>query len=124
MTNAKQVAQVQATSIETGATISGYEIHTGETSGSDASRPFANIQDRNDGARSSNGRIQGTYLHGAFSNDAFRHAWLAQLGMRASNKLNYESEVEAALDELADGVEAALDIDTLFSLAATPDQMP
>ena len=121
MTNSKQVAQVQATSVETSAMISGYEIHTGETSGGDTCRPFTKIQDRHDGARSSNGRIQGTYIHGVFSNDTFRHAWLAQLGMNPSSTLNYEAEVEAALDELADGVEEALDIDALFNMAATPN---
>ncbi|MEL6416551.1 MAG: cobyric acid synthase, partial [Pseudomonadota bacterium] len=121
MTNSKQVAQVQANSVETGAGILGYEIHTGETSGADTSRPFARIQNREDGARSPNGRIQGTYLHGAFSDDTFRHAWLERFGAVMSSKLNYEAEVEAALNELADGVEAALDIDALFSLAAAPN---
>ena len=120
MTDAKQVAQVQAISVETGATITGYEIHTGETSGADKSRPFARIQDREDGARSSNGRIQGTYLHGAFSDDVFRHAWLERLGMQTSSTLNYEAAVDEALEDLADGVEAALDTDALFNLAATP----
>lgn len=121
MTNAKQVAQVQATSTETGATISGYEIHTGETTGRDASRPFATIRDHEDGARSRNGRIQGTYIHGAFSDDAFRRAWLQRLGVQTSGALNYKTAVDDALEELADGVEAALDIDALFDLAATPD---
>ncbi|MEL6666478.1 MAG: cobyric acid synthase [Pseudomonadota bacterium] len=120
MTDAKQVAQVQAISVETGATITGYEIHTGETSGSDTSRPFARVQNRDDGARSSNGRILGTYLHGAFSDDVFRHAWLERLGMQTSSTLNYEAAVDEALEDLADGVEAALDTDALFNLAATP----
>ncbi|NQY41161.1 MAG: cobyric acid synthase [Henriciella sp.] len=120
MTNSKRVAQAQAISVETGAAITGYEIHTGETTGNDTCHPFSKIQDREDGARSSNGHIQGTYLHGAFADDTFRNAWLDRLGAKASSDLNYESAIEGALEELADGVEAALDIEALFSLAEKP----
>lgn len=120
MSGPKQVAQVQATSNETGAPIEGYEIHIGDTSGPDCARPFSKIGARTDGASSSNGRIQGTYLHGAFANDAFRQIWLSRFGATETAALNYEAFVEAALDELADGVERAVDIDALFELAGTP----
>ncbi|GAB5456470.1 MAG: cobyric acid synthase [Henriciella sp.] len=121
MTNAKHVAQVLAASVQTGEPIKGYEIHTGKTSGPDTARPFSDVDGRPEGACSSDRRIQGTYLHGAFSDDAFRHAWLKRLGAHTSSKLNYEAEVEAALDDLADGVEAALDIEALLNLAETPN---
>lgn len=121
MTNAKHVAQVLAASVQTGEPIKGYEIHTGKTSGPDTARPFSDVDGCPEGACSSDRRIQGTYLHGAFSDDAFRHAWLNRLGAHTSSKLNYEAEVEAALDDLADGVEAALDIEALFNLAGTPN---
>lgn len=120
MSGPKQVAQVQATSIETGAPMEGYEIHIGDTSGPDCARPFSSIGARTDGASSSNGRIKGTYLHGAFANDAFRQSWLNRFGAPETAALNYEALVESALDELADGVERAVDIDALFELAGTP----
>ncbi|MFN3212014.1 MAG: cobyric acid synthase [Henriciella sp.] len=120
MTGAKHVAQVLAASAQTGEPISGYEIHSGRTAGPDAARPFSHIGDRPEGATSANGRIQGTYLHGAFSDDTFRQAWLSRLDAHMSSKLNYEAAVDIALDELADGVESALDVDALFALAQCP----
>ena len=35
------------------------------------------IEGRADGASSADGRVQGTYVHGLFTGDAFRKAWLA-----------------------------------------------
>lgn len=122
MTDAKHVAQVLATSVQTRQPISGYEIHTGKTSGPDTDRPFSQIAGQPDGACSANGRVQGTYLHGAFADDAFRQSWLSRLSSNIVSNLSYEAAVETALDELADGVEAALDIDALFALAETPNR--
>lgn len=33
-----------------------------------------------DGARSADGLVEGTYLHGLFANDANRRAWLVRVG--------------------------------------------
>lgn len=122
MTGAKRVAQVLATSVQTRQPISGYEIHTGKTSGPDTDRPFSQIVGQPDGACSANGRVHGTYLHGAFADDAFRQSWLSRLSSNIVSNLSYEAAVETALDELADGVEAALDIDALFALAEMPNR--
>jgi adenosylcobyric acid synthase len=73
------------------------------------------IDDRPDGAISRDGRVQGTYLHGLFSNDAFRAVWLKQLGVTST--LAYNAHVEAALDALADHLEAHLDIGRLIEIA-------
>jgi adenosylcobyric acid synthase len=59
--------------------------------------------------------VQGTYLHGLFTSDAFRRAWLAQFG--ADSSLAYESRIEQALDALADHLEAHLDIDAILAIA-------
>jgi adenosylcobyric acid synthase len=58
----------------------------------------------------------GGYVHGIFTSDGFRRHWLAAMGGRASG-LDYEAEIEAALDALADQVEQDLDIDALLALA-------
>jgi adenosylcobyric acid synthase len=73
------------------------------------------IDGRPDGAISADGRVQGTYVHGLFTGDAFRRAWLANLGIASS--LAYDSGIESALDALADHLEAHLDIDRILKIA-------
>jgi adenosylcobyric acid synthase len=94
----------------------GYEMHIGVTVGPDAARPFATIVGRTDGATAPDGRVAGTYVHGLFADDRQRAAWLQRLGGAASG-LDYEDGVEAALDGLADHMEAHLDIDGLIKNA-------
>ncbi len=111
----KVVRNVEAHSQLYDAALDGYEIHIGRTNGTDAIRPFARIGDHDDGAVSANGRVMGTYLHGVFGADEFRRQFLATLGVSSSGE-NYRAGIEAALDELADGLENCLDIDALFAL--------
>ncbi|MEO0607122.1 MAG: cobyric acid synthase [Pseudomonadota bacterium] len=120
MTREKCVVPVKGQCAISGLAIDGYEIHVGKTTGPDTKRPFAILRGQPDGAHSADRRIQGTYLHGAFAADAFRANWLKSIGAVATGDLNYQATVDNALDALADGVEAAVDIDALFELAARP----
>lgn len=120
MTGDKRVVPVRGQSAVSGLNINGYEIHVGMTTGADTERPFATVDGHADGACSANGLIQGTYIHGAFAADEFRASWLRSVGAQHVGTVNYEATVDQALDDLADGVEAALDIDALFALAAKP----
>ena len=120
----KRVAPVRAACALSDAPIEGYEIHIGQTSGPDTSNPFAMVDASPEGARSADGRIEGTYLHGIFTSDQFRRAWLTRAGGRGDKTLAYGAEVDHALDVLADGVEAAVDIDALLALAAPPGWSP
>jgi adenosylcobyric acid synthase len=99
----------------TGAPIEGYEIHLGRSEGRDCARPVVTIEGRPDGAGTADGRVQGTYVHGLFTGDAFRKAWLANLGIAST--LAYESQIESALDALADHLEAHLDIEAILGIA-------
>ena len=108
----KRLTRAQGTAL--GQPVEGYEIHMGRTEGPDCARPFAHIPEP-DGATSPDGRVAGTYLHGLFSGDAFRAAWLGQFG--AASALDYGAGVEAVLDRLAAHLETHLDIDRLFALA-------
>lgn len=116
MTADKRLALVEGTHTATGQPIRGYEIHLGRSTGPDCARPFALIGGQPEGATSADGRIMGSYLHGAFASDDFRRAFLARLGA-APSSLDYDAGVEQALDALADHLEAHLDVDGLLALA-------
>jgi adenosylcobyric acid synthase len=85
----------------------------GVTAGPDTAHPFGMVSGKPEGA--TNDGVNGTYLHGIFSSDAFRHAFLNSI---ADPSLNYEAGVEAALDGLAAHLERHLDLDALLALAA------
>ncbi len=115
----KAVRNVRGRCARTDTPIVGYEIHVGDTIGPDCDRPTFELEGRPDGARSPDGRVEGTYLHGAFANDEFRREWLRRAGGEGS-ALDYGAAVEAALDALADGVEDAVDVEGLLGSAAVP----
>jgi adenosylcobyric acid synthase len=111
----KSTRLVQGVHCSTGTPIEGYEIHLGRSEGSDCARPIVTIDGRPDGAGTADGRVQGTYVHGLFTGDAFRKAWLANLGIAST--LAYETQIESALDALADHLEAHLDIEAILNIA-------
>ncbi len=116
MTPDKHLTRVTAQHVASGLHVDGYEIHIGQTSGPDRARPFAMVGAEPEGAVSADGRVTGSYLHGLFSADAFRRAYLGKLGTAASPQ-SYGETVETTLDALADHLAAHLDLDGLFALA-------
>lgn len=117
LTAQKQLRLEQVFDARFGAELNGYHMHMGVTDGTDCARPFANIGDMKEGAISANGLISGTYLHGLFSSNAFRQAFLKSLGASADNGLDYEASIEATLDGLAAHLDTYLDLDALLELA-------
>ncbi|MEM9047392.1 MAG: cobyric acid synthase [Pseudomonadota bacterium] len=118
----KTLTRVEAVHAATGLPFAGYEIHIGTTAGPDCARPFGNVAGRPEGAVSTDGRIQGSYLHGMFATDAFRAGWLARFGI--ASQPGYEAGVEAALDALAAHLEAHVDLKALLALAAPVAPQP
>lgn len=106
-----------------GETVKGYEIHSGESRRRDGTRPLGEIVERSgravcipDGAVAEDGRTWGTYLHGIFENDGFRHGWLRQLGW-GGEVISTTALRQAEYDRLANAVETVIDweaIDRLF----------
>jgi adenosylcobyric acid synthase len=113
MTADKTVSPTTARHASSGESISAYEIHLGETTGPDCSTPFALTSKGNEGATS--GNVMGTYLHGCFSSDGFRSAFIKSLGA-ATSDLAYEDMVETTLNELALHLEKHLDVAAILGL--------
>ncbi len=105
--------------------IRGYEIHMGQTA---SPQPWLQITTRsgqavqcNDGAVRADGKVWGCYVHGLFANAALRRAWLTDLGWRgADGALPTATDLQTALDCLADHVESSLDMQQLESIIWHP----
>jgi adenosylcobyric acid synthase len=127
-----------------GQEVEGYEIHMGRTSG--GCPPWLELSRQNgatavltDGAVSEDGRVWGSYVHGLFANGAIRRLWLGSLsvspltpdGGKEAAREGEEPRIggqtaatllRAALDRLADAVEAALDMRRLAAILEGNDQ--
>jgi adenosylcobyric acid synthase len=109
----------------------GYEIHLGETAYETGALPLADIRRQGeasclaDGAVSESGRVFGTYIHGFFDADDFRHAFVQSA--RAAVDLAPASDFvvvtrnrQARIDRLADHLRHALDLRTIKSWLCEP----
>lgn len=112
----KITRNVNAIHVKSGLALQGYEIHMGQSVGLDCSRPAILINDKNDGAMSSDGLIWGTYLHGLFQADSFRRHFIEALGARA-DRSKYFDKLNASLDKISIALENVIDVDSLFALA-------
>ena len=103
--------------------VAGYEIHVGKTSYLDQGEPFATLESGElDGCISADQRVLGTYLHGIFDNDCFRHEFLHAARsfhlLSAPLEMNpWQAQREASLDRLAHQVCVSLDMWQIFSWA-------
>jgi len=120
LTGEKRLEQVTGRYLPLAKDIRGYEMHMGRTGGADCDQPLLALGHGADGAISADGRAMGCYLHGLFADDDFRAAFLAEFTEsheRTARPLSYDREVEQALDQLADHLEAHLDLDALYAAA-------
>jgi adenosylcobyric acid synthase len=111
----------------------GYEIHVGETFYEPGSRPLADIVRQGipgsvpDGAVSASGHVVGTYVHGFFDNDDFRHSFLAALRRAvelAPAKIwaSVASERETRISHLADHLRKSLEMKLIRSWIVAPPE--
>jgi adenosylcobyric acid synthase len=103
----------------------------GETVYETRAKPFAEIfRDGTvgaipDGAVSDSGRVWGTYVHGLFDNDDFRHAFLAAARKAmdlapAETWANVAAEREGRIDRLADHLRKSLAMSRVRSWITDP----
>ncbi|HEX7232110.1 MAG TPA: cobyric acid synthase [Candidatus Binatia bacterium] len=109
----------------------GYEIHLGETLYETGAQPLATIERLGtidtvfDGAVSESGPVFGTYVHGIFDNDNFRHVFI-RAARAAVNLAPVEQFVRAGaerqtrIDRLADQLRKSLNMNLLTSWLAEP----
>ena len=102
----KELTCVRAQSTAFDVSLDGYQIHMGRTSGLDRKRPLFSIEGGSEGAISFDGKFFGTYLHGIFSVDKYREAFLLDLAKQRNysgcySENNFERIVNGVLDELS-----------------------
>jgi adenosylcobyric acid synthase len=101
--------------------VSGYEIHVGETIYAAGAQAFSTLHgNQPDGCISPDTRIFGTYLHGIFDDDAFRHTFIAAARSfhhlaPAANLENWRKRREDSLNRLANTVRKSLDLTRIFN---------
>lgn len=101
------------------ARMTGYEIHCGVSEGPALNKPSSLLDGgRPDGAVTADGQILGTYVHGLFDHPAALSTLLDWTGLREAVAIDVRAQREAAIDRLADAVEAHLDTTALWRMLA------
>jgi len=111
--------------------IRGYEIHLGETNYLLNAEPFACISrssdqaDLDDGCVSSDGHVLGTYIHGLFDEDSFRHEFLRAAriacGLAPAEKFyGWKQEREQQWNRLTEEAERAFDFKAIYNWLELP----
>ncbi|NUO88666.1 MAG: cobyric acid synthase [Cupriavidus sp.] len=102
------------------APVRGYEIHLGVTTGKGLERPAVWLDRgdgtmRPDGARSADGQVLATYVHGLFDDPAACQALLRWAGLGQAQAVDLDALREASIERLADTMAAHLDLAALLT---------
>lgn len=111
LTQEKRLQQVSGTcafGIDTTAQVEGYEIHMGLTYASSDTLPAFLINGEEEGTRSPDEQILGTYLHGLFDHPDACAALLKWAGLTTNIKVDLAALREQSLDRVADACEPLL----------------
>ena len=104
LTREKRLAQVTGQCAFAEAGVAGYEIHMGVSSGSALALPAFVIEGRAEGARSPDGQVLGSYLHGMFDTPDACAALLRWAGLDSETTVDTAQLREASLDRIAEAV--------------------
>jgi adenosylcobyric acid synthase len=104
----KQVAGTCAFGSDSSAQVEGYEIHMGLTYASSDTLPAFIINGEEEGTRSPDEQILGTYLHGLFDHTEACAALLEWAGLKTHIKVDLAALREQSLDRVADACEPLL----------------
>ena len=123
----KTTHQITAIHLETGIEVKGYEIHMGQTNFLQKAEPVFKLTRRGDGpvfldegGSIREGQIWGTYLHGIFDSNSFRHHFLNQL--RSKKGIPLKGHASSAqtrtevYDRLAELVRSNIDQDLFYRI--------
>ena len=109
-----------------GLALSGYEIHMGKTSPADNAAPFQidkrsgmPCRDR-DGCLSADGNVLGTYAHGLFHNEGFRHSLLRELAVGKGLFFTPRTKIlskEEQYNRLATLVRKSVNMELIYDIA-------
>ncbi|MFZ6759929.1 cobyric acid synthase [Undibacterium sp. Ji50W] len=111
LTQEKRLQQVTGLCVFNSSTakVSGYEIHMGITYASNDTQPVFRINGEDEGARSQDDLILGTYLHGLFDHPEACAALLAWAGLESEHKVDLAALREHSLNRVADACVPLLD---------------
>ena len=117
---AKRLTETAGTELSTGMPVKGYEMHLGVTTGPELSRPMLRLTGGADGCISRNGCVAGCYLHGLFTSDPFRRAFLEALGAD-SGEIAYEQQYRGRPSMRSPIISSSsLDLSAVLAAARTP----
>ncbi len=113
----KILSQTESIHTESGLPIKGYEIHHGKTTMGSCRPVLTKENGEVTGIAHSALPVWGTYLHGIFDNDSFRHWFLDRTRKKKGLpvlKTRPVYDLEAAFDALADVVRASVDVEGIM----------
>ncbi|CAM3594815.1 cobyric acid synthase [Parendozoicomonas haliclonae] len=99
------------------ATVTGYEIHAGITTGKALEHPLITLEgDRPDGVISDDGLVFGTYLHGVFEHPEACRAILEWASLKDVEIPDYNETREDGINRIANAMDEHLDMDYIMQV--------
>jgi len=96
--------------------VTGYEIHVGQTTGSDLAQPLMTLDTGIDGAKNSEDTVMGSYVHGLFDEPKLLALLLDWAGLEETIAFDYPALRAKEIERLADEVEVELPMERIFNI--------
>ena len=96
--------------------VTGYEIHVGQTTGTDLAQPLMQLNTGPDGARNSEDTVMGSYVHGLFDEPKLLEELLHWAGLEQTQPFDYPALRAAQIERLADEVELELPVEKIVNI--------